>query len=270
MKTLIQLLQMISPKLVAKIAYGYMSRPRVRKPRNTEQSVLDAADQSQVQFNDFEIQKYEWGQRFSKTALLVHGWEGAAGNFAPVVDILLCKGYRVVAFDAPSHGLSSKGKTTMFAFADFLESQWSKLNPQLVISHSFGSVNTATVLRNNPEFGLDKWIMVTTPYRFMDRVNGVSNHLGVNSKVTSALIKLIQQDTKEAINELNMATYCSELSNVGRTIIAHSKMDKLLPIEGARIVAQAASNCTIIEFEDQGHYSILWSDELGEIVSQKA
>ena len=270
MKTLIQLLQIFSPKLVAKIAYGYMSRPRVRKPRDTEQSVLDASDQSQVQFNDFEIQKYEWGQQFSKTALIVHGWEGAAGNFAPLVDILLGKGYRVVAFDAPSHGLSSKGKTTMFAFAEFLESQWSKLNPQLVISHSFGSVNTATVLRNNPEFSLDKWIMVTTPYRFMDRVNGVSNHLGVNSKVTSALIKLIQQDTKEDINELNMATYCSELSSVKEATIVHSKSDKVLPVEGARRVAASFRNSTLIEFENLGHYSILWSDELGEIVSQKA
>ncbi len=269
MKAIINLLQIISPKLVAKIAYGYMSRPRLREPRDTEQSVLDASDQSQVQFNSFEIQKYEWGKRFSKTALLVHGWEGSVGNFAPLVDLLLNKSYHVVAFDAPSHGLSSKGKTSMFAFAEFLESQWSKLHPQLVISHSFGSVNTATVLRNNPEFSLDKWIMVTTPYRFLDRVNEISDHLGVNGKVKSALINLIQQDTKEDINELNMATYCGELSSVKEATIVHSKSDKVLPIEGARKVSASFRNSTLIEFDNPGHYSILWSDELREIVSQK-
>jgi pimeloyl-ACP methyl ester carboxylesterase len=67
-----------------------------------------------------------------------------------------------------------------------------------------------------------------------------------------------------------MATYCSELSSVKEATIVHSKSDKVLPIEGARKVAASSRNSTLIEFENLGHYSILWSDELGEIVSQKA
>lgn len=267
MKPIIQFLQVFSPKLVAKMAYNFMSNPRKRKLRGAEEAVLNRATLSNVKFKDFDVRKYEWGNQSSKTALLIHGWEGQAGNFAALVDPLLENGYHVVAFDAPAHGKSSKGKTSMFEFGEFIAAHFAELNPQLVISHSFGSVNTASVLRNNSEFELDTWIMVTTPHDFLTRVNGVSEHFGVNEKVKAELIRLIQNDTNENISQLNMATYCGELSNVRKATIVHSKTDKILPIEGARIVNNAFKRSSLIELDKLGHYSILWSEELKSIVT---
>jgi pimeloyl-ACP methyl ester carboxylesterase len=268
MKLIIQILQIFSPKLVSRIAYKFMSNPRIRKLRDSEERVLSKSKKEKIEYKNFKIQKYQWGNRNHKTALLIHGWEGQAGNFAAIVDVLLQKGYNVIAFDAPSHGKSSIEKTNMFEFAEFLESQFVTINPQLIISHSFGSVNTATIFRNNPEYKLDMWIMVTTPHNFLTRVNGISDHFGIKSKAKNELIKLIQNDTNEDINHLNMATYCQELSNVKTAVIVHSKTDKVLPIEGAREVAKAFKRSRLIELDNLGHYSILWSDELKKIIVQ--
>ena len=268
MKRIIQLLQIVSPKLVAKMAYNFMSNPRKRKLRSSEELVLDKATLSKVRFKQFDVQKFEWGESNSNTALLIHGWEGQAGNFAALVDQLVQKNYHVVAFDAPSHGRSSRGTTSMFEFSEFIANHFGGLNPKLVISHSFGSVNTATILRNNPEFNLDSWIMVTTPHDFLTRVNGISEYFGMKNEAKTELIKLIQNDTNENISELNMATYCGELSNVEKATIVHSKTDTVLPIEGARVVTNAFKKSTLIELDGLGHYSILWSEELNEIVSK--
>ena len=268
MKIIIQTLQLFSPNLVSKVAYKFMSNPRIRKLRDSEEKVLSKSIMEKVEYKSFQIQKYQWGNKNHKTALLIHGWEGQAGNFAAIVDILVQKKYRVVAFDALAHGKSSMAKTTMFEFAEFLESQFTILNPNLIISHSFGSVNTATIFRNNPDFKLDMWIMVTTPHNFLTRVNEISNHFGIKNKAKTKLIKHIQNDTSENINQLNMAVYCKELSNVRNAIIVHSKTDKVLPIEGAREVAKAFTKSKLIELDNLGHYSILWSDELNNIISQ--
>ncbi len=267
MKLLIQILQLLSPKLVSKAAYKLMNKPRIRKLRNSEERVLNKSTMEKVAYKNFKIQKYQWGNQNHKTALLIHGWEGQAGNFAAIVDVLVQKKYNVVAFDAPAHGKSSITKTNMFEFAEFLESQFNNLNPQLIISHSFGSVNTATILRNNLEFNLNLWIMVTTPYKFLTRVNEISNQFGIKNKAKIELIKRIQNDTSENINQLNMSVFCQKLSNVKNAIIVHSKTDKVLPIGGAREVAKAFTECKLIELDNLGHYNILWSDELNKILS---
>ena len=266
MKLIIKFLQFFSSTLVSRIAYKFMSIPRIRKLRESEEKILNESVMETIPYNDFKIQQYEWGKENNKTALLIHGWEGQAGNFAALIKILVDNGYHVVAFDAPSHGRSSIGKTNMFEFSNFLGTQFVKLNPSLIISHSFGSVNTAIVLKRNQNIKIDMWIMVTTPLRFITRVNEISKQFGINAKTQNKLINLIQKDTNENIDQLDMAITCNELANVNQAIIVHSKTDKVLPIEGAREVAKSFERSQLIELDNLGHYSILWSKELNKIV----
>jgi len=50
-----------------------------------------------------------WALGQGPAVLLVHGWEGASGQFAPMALALAARGLRTVAFDLPAHG-SSEGK----------------------------------------------------------------------------------------------------------------------------------------------------------------
>ena len=268
MKLIIKILQLLSPKAVSRIAYKFMNTPKKRELRKSEMQILNESSKEKIRYKDFEIQQYKWAKATGKVALLVHGWEGRAGNFAGLINVLIDIGYHVVAFDAPSHGESSFGNTNMFQFADFLELQFLKFNPNLIVSHSFGSVNTATVLRNNTSLNIELWIMVTTPHRFISRVNDISRQFGINTKTQKKLINRIQNDTNENIDKLDMAIYCNELTNVDKAIIVHSKTDKVLPIEGAREVSKFFEKSQLIELDGLGHYSILWSKKLYEIVAE--
>jgi hypothetical protein len=88
MKRMIQILQLFAPKLVSRIAYKYLSNPRIRKLRDSEKSILSIARTEDIEYKKFKIYKYQWGKENKKTVLLIHGWEGRAGNFAGIIDDL--------------------------------------------------------------------------------------------------------------------------------------------------------------------------------------
>lgn len=262
-------LDLLLPSVASNIAYKFMSNPRVHKLRQFEEEALSTARHSRVKFKKFEIQSYQWGDENNPTIFLIHGWEGQAGNFGALINILLDKGYHIVAFDGPSHGKSTKKNTSMFEYADFISSMFPKYNPSAIISHSFGSVTAVFALTENPEVMVNQWFLVTTPFNFKDRIRDIKRTLGVTDRTVSRLIKKIESSTNQRIDEMNMQFMASKLSSVRETTIIHSKSDRVIPISDARASQKAIPESTLIELEKMGHYGILWSDELKDIISNK-
>ena len=269
MRFLFKILDLIAPSIAAKIAYHFMSNPRVRKLRDFEEEILQQAKQDRIPFKDFQIQTYTWGIEGNPIALLVHGWEGQAGNFANLVATLTEKSYQVIAYDAPSHGKSTQHSTSMFEYTDFITGKIKQHQPKVIISHSFGSITTLLGLAKNSQFFLNQWIMVTTPFNFKDRINQMKEQLGITNRTSKKLIDLLEQDTEYSIEELNVAATAPKLTNLGACTIVHSPQDKVIPIADARKVHKYLAQSEMIELKNLGHYKILWSNELKEIIDKK-
>ena len=263
-----KILDKLSPSLAARKMYTIMTNPRVRKLRDFEEKILNEAKQERISFQGFEIQTYHWGTPKSKTVLLVHGWEGQAGNFGSLVPVLLELGYQVVGYDAPAHGNSSKGKTNMFDIPELTGQFLEKYQPELLISHSFGSVVTAMTLKKHPTVMVKNWIMITTPYIYLNYIKGVSNFFGLSPKTFKKLIRQVEANLGEPIENLNMATYCSSLTNIEQATIIHSIQDKVIPIDSARKTNAGFAKSQLIELDHLGHYGILWSDQTKMIITE--
>jgi predicted alpha/beta hydrolase family esterase len=246
-----------------------MSNPRVKKLRAFEDKILDKAKQECIKFKTFDIKTYAWGNPKHKVALLIHGWEGQAGNFGAMVDILLAKNYYIIAFDGPAHGRSSKGNTNMFEFSELAAVFLHKYKPTTIISHSFGSVTTMIAMSNNVDIPIKQWVVVTTPHDFKDRIEQISETLGVGTKTINKVVKMVESDMDISIDSLNVKNYASKIKHVENILIVHSKTDKVLPIESARIAHKEISQSELIELDNLGHYSILWSDELKTIMTNQ-
>jgi len=80
---------------------------------------------------------------------------------------------------------------------------------------------------------------------------------------------MVEKDAGESIEMLNMKEYCGNLKNVSEALIVHSKKDKVLPIDLAHKVHKDFPQSELIELENLGHYNILWSEELNQIISKK-
>lgn len=262
-------LDLIAPSISARLVYKVLSNPRVNKLRDFESEVLDQAFKSSFQFNRFEIQKYTWGETSNKIALMVHGWEGHAGNFGGLVSILTSKGYRVIAFDAPSHGNSTKAPTNLFDYIAVVSKLVKEHQPDLIVSHSFGSIASAVALTENPEIQINQWILVTSPYSFGERLEEVKNIAKVTDRTISRLIRKFETDTKQVVAKMNMTEYCSQIKNINEALIIHSVDDQILPIQTSRRVHAVLPQSEMIELKKLGHYRILWSAELKEIVKER-
>ena len=267
-KTVINLFQSLAPALLAKFIYAFMSKPKRPKFKKTETKVLQRAVQTQITYNEFTIMQYRWEGTGDETILLIHGWEGHTGNFANIIPALNSYGYNVLAFDAPSHGKSAVGKTHMFDYAHFLIQQFGNSAPNMVISHSLGSVTTAMTLMEHLHLPIDLWMMITTPHTFMSKLERTSSQFGLNVNVINKIAKLVESDVNKAVEELDMVAYCKKFNQVKKAVIVQSRSDKVIPVEWARIVNKAFEQCELIELDNLGHYGILKSTELTHIIEQ--
>lgn len=269
LKMLFSILDKLAPSMAAKMAFKYMSNPQVRKLRDFEEEVLARAQQESIRFRSFDIRCYIWGEPQKPIIFLIHGWEGQAGNFGALVDLLLEKGYRVIAFDGPSHGKSTQAPTSMFEYADLITEMIGKYPPKSIISHSFGSVTTVFGLLNNPSVQVDQWFIVTTPSNFKDRIEGVKQAIGVTDRTVNPLIKLLEESTGHKVDEMNVATMGPDVKNASEVVLIHSKTDKIIPIKDSRDAQKHLLNSELIELDGLGHYKILWSQELKDILIER-
>ena len=197
---------------------------------------------------------------------LIHGWEGHAGNFGALISILVESGYKVVAMDAPAHGRSSSGRTNMSQFKQLVSKMMKDLRPKVVVSHSFGSVTTIMALSQNENIPVDKWIAVTTPHDYKHFLGQVQEKIGATDQTMSKVIEKVESDFASKVDQMNMDYFNDKIQHVNDILIVHSKNDRILPIESARLTANALTQSRLLELENYGHNSILWSDELKEIL----
>lgn len=269
LRAYLSFLDAVAPSLAAKQVYKVMSNPRIQKLRAFENEVLDQAVKSKIKYKQFDIQTYQWGNSSQPTALLVHGWEGQAGNFGGVVPLLLEKGFQVISFDAPSHGYSSKGSTNMFEYIALVSQLVRDHAPKFVLSHSFGSISSAVALSENQHLDVDQWVIVTSPFSFRERLEGVRQMVNITDRTISRLVTKFESDTQMLVDDMSMENYCAQIANVSKISIIHSVDDKILPIESSRLVHAQLPISEMIELKELGHYRILWSDQLKEILEEK-
>ncbi len=88
-----------------------------------------------------DLAAWKWGHG-PKTALLVHGWAGRGVQLGAFVKPLVDAGYRVVAYDGPSHGQSPGRQANLFKLTEGLVAVADAVGPlQGVIAHSLGTTS---------------------------------------------------------------------------------------------------------------------------------
>lgn len=254
-KAFVKIASAIFPGTVSSFAYKQLTNPQIHKLRENELLVLDKAEKELFPYQGFDIQLYKWTGG-SKKILLIHGWEGQAGNFADVIEALLKEGYTIYAFDGPSHGFSSKGKTSLFEFTELVGVLIRKFQVKELVSHSFGGVATTYALFKNQDLEIDKYVLLTTPDKFTERIDDVSQTVGISKQVKKKLIQRLENETNVEVEGLNVSDFVKSI-RVKKALIIHDKDDKVIPISRSKNVHGNWKSCTFKEVEGTGHFRIL-------------
>lgn len=259
-KNLVKIASAFFPKRIAAFAHDQLTNPQVLKLRNNELEMLDKSIKETYSFKSFDIQLYTW-KGGDKNILLIHGWEGQAGNFSDLITVLLANGYTVHAFDAPSHGYSSKGKTSLFDFSNLVAALIKKFDTKLLVSHSFGGVATTYALYANQDLLIDKYVMLTTPDKFTERIDDVSEMVGISDNVKKLLIDRLEKETGNSVDILNVSEFVKTI-NVKKALIIHDKNDKVIPIARSKNVHNNWKQSKFETIEGSGHFRILRTEKV--------
>ncbi len=254
-KLIVRLASFLFPDKVVNFAYIQLTNPQIKKLRENELLTLNKAVKEQIEFKGFQIQTYCW-KGGDKKVLLIHGWEGQAGNFSDLIELLNEENFTVFAFDGPSHGFSSKGRTSLFEFTELVSEMIKKFDVKNLVSHSFGGVATTYSLFSNQDIEIDKYVMLTTPDKFSERISDVARDTGVSGKVVEKLTHKLEDELQLDVSELNVSTFVREIK-VRKALIIHDRDDKVIPIERSLNVHQHWKNSQFVEVTETGHFRIL-------------
>ena len=259
-KRLVRIASYLFPNQITKFAYNYLTNPQIRKLRTNELVTLEKATKAKFKFKYFDIQLYTW-KGGEKNVLLIHGWEGQAGNFSDLIEKLLASGFTVYSFDAPSHGLSTRGKTNFFEFTELTGILIKKFGVKLLVSHSFGGVATTYALFQNQDIEIKKYVLITTPDKFTERIDDVSEIIGITDKVKNRLITRLENETNSDVRNLNVSDFVKSI-NVKNALIIHDINDKVIPISRSKNVHQNWTESEFLEIDGTGHFRILRTEKV--------
>lgn len=242
------------------LAYRNLTNPQIRKLRDREMAILAEAEQDNYAFRGFDIRTYFWKGGPDKV-LLIHGWEGQAGNFTDMIPRLRAAGYSVYAFDGPSHGFSSRGTTNMWEFTDLVGELIQAYDVKKLVSHSFGGVATVYALWSNKDIEIDKYALLTSPDKFSQRIDEVAEMVGVTDKVKRLLIEKIETENDINVSKFNVSDFVKEI-RVREALMLHDRDDKVIPLSRSENISANWPQCTLRVIEGTGHFRILRTAEV--------
>ena len=260
------LLEKISPSLVARMGYRVFNNPQSRKFRPFERAILEQAKQQIFTFQNRQMMRYQWGSGSAK-ALLVHGWEGRASNFGKIIPRLVEKGYTVTSFDCPGHGQSERTENPFLDFAALVKQFLQEESYDLILTHSMGSIITIWNLFEL-KLPVQQMIVCTTPDTLEDRFAMTVKGLGLTDKTQRAMMQLFTARTGLNPDDLKGTRFAPDLQFQELLFISDVN-DKILPLAWTQAVQEAAPGSELLLLEGTGHFRMLWSEQLVELLDQR-
>jgi pimeloyl-ACP methyl ester carboxylesterase len=243
----------VAPAATARWLARQFLTPRALPVRPEQAAVLAQAHVLPVPHRDRQLATYAWGTT-GPTVLLVHGWSGRAAQLAAFVAPLRARGLRVVAFDAPGHGTTGRGRTDVFAMADAVRAVADHVGGvHAVIAHSMGALATARAIRTGTR--AERVVMIAPvcgPAPWLDRLADLA---GLDELARARVAREVGVIAGATVEQADLALEAPWLDLP--VLAAYDRGDPFA--EPARVEAalDAIGAVTRLEVPGGGHFRIL-------------
>lgn len=250
-----KLLGKVSKKAAAAKAFQLFVTPQTRM-KMAVPPVYQAGERLSFDFNGNRVQGFRLNHPSDKKLLILHGFESSVLNFDAYAKPLLRKGYEILAFDAPAHGLSEGRQLNAVDYKNFVLQIVDRYGPVTnFVTHSFGGLALSLALEELPHD--ERWRAVliapaaesTTAFRHFSRL------LQLDENVKSELEKLV-----EAANNKPLAWYSvvRAAANINAQVLfLQDKKDYITPLSDVQpLLEKNLPNFRFVISEGLGHSKI--------------
>lgn len=204
------------------------------------------------------IRGTSWGT--GPTIYLVHGWGGARSQLLPFVPPLTAGGYRVVTFDALSHGASDPGelgprRTTIPEMARSLtEVVREHGQPHAVIAHSAGAMSTFHALRDGlrPE----RLVFLAPMAQPTELTKVFAATFGFGERIRTGMMRRVGEKAGAPWTDFDMPTQVTRIT-APPLLTVHDPADRETRYADSLALAEVWPGAELVTVSGLGHWRIL-------------
>jgi pimeloyl-ACP methyl ester carboxylesterase len=250
-------LQALSPRLAARVAFWLFLKPQRRGLTESDMQIMASAQRHQVTAGTDTFQVYEWGAG-TRTVIVLHGWGSRAGRFSLLATALAARGWRVLAIDAPGHGLSAGNSSSLPQFMAALDAVATQLGPvRTVIGHSLGALAVVCArAASAPAWfaALQKLVLVSMPSGAPFLANAFLEMFRIGPATATHLRRHFRQRFGHD-PEFFMARPDAALQRLP-TLLVHDRGDDIVPFAHSQALLPAFANARLLATDTLGHSAL--------------
>ncbi|MBS1200774.1 MAG: hypothetical protein H6R27_1452 [Proteobacteria bacterium] len=242
----------LSPALAARVAAELMIRPRGRNPPQAWELGPSPLLPRDIRLPG-GLHALAWGDA-GPVVLAQHGWRGRPTQFRRFAEALVPAGFRVVATDAPGHGLSPGVHATPRLLADTLIAAADSLGDvHGIIGHSLGGAAAALAL----EFGLParRLVMIGSPSRPSRMIAAFAEQVGLPPAARAAFDLWFEAHAGRAVETLDPMAL--RLGPGVAAMVVHDRDDDIIPVAEAELLETAWPGARFLYTTGLGHRDLL-------------
>lgn len=257
-----RVVERVAPAVGARHAVDVWFRVPAPPPHRGPQPLVDVG----APFTIGTVRGNAWGD--GPTVVLVHGWGGWGTQLVPLVRPLVEAGFRVVTYDAPSHGTSGPGmfgprRGSLLDMSRALAAVVDEHGPvTAVVAHSLGAAATALALRGGtwtdgrPSLKTDRLVFVAPPTNPGPHLAMLARFLGYGPRVTARLEGELTRRTGVTFAETDVPGIARDVA-APPVLVVHDRDDREVPVEQGIAIAHAWPESTLVTTTGLGHRRIL-------------
>ncbi|MBL0146563.1 MAG: alpha/beta hydrolase [Chitinophagaceae bacterium] len=213
------------------------------------------------------IKGYVWNGNETKTLLLLHGFSSAAYKFERYAGAAVKKGYRVIAFDAPAHGLSDGKTTHAVEYSQAIAAIIQQMGTvHAFIAHSFGGIALSLAMENLPHTHQTKIVFIAPATETSTAINKAFELLKIKNAA-------VQKEMNNIIFEMsgNPTEWFSirrAVKNIQAQILwIHDEDDDITPLSDAlKVKEDNHTNINFVITKGLGHQRIYHDAEVKKTI----
>ena len=252
----------IFPIYVANTVFKMIFTPRRNIPQKSYQTLINQSEKLELLHNGILIRGYYW-HGDGELVLFAHGWNSHSLIFRNFICALLKKGFSVIAFDAPGHGVSDGNTFHMLDYVGMIKFLINKYPIKNIIGHSMGSFASLFALSRN-NLSIKRLIVIAGFADYGKELNNFLSFITISKRSKRYLVNKIENDFECSFQELDLS-YMNGFFNQDGLII-HGEKDTIVPLSQAQKLREIWPNSKLYIVENMGHNGLLKDDKVVETV----
>ena len=232
----------------------FLTPPRHRY-RQAELAALEEASPFTVSMPTGRLVCWRWGRKEDPVVVLAHGWGGRAAQLRRYVAPLVARGYSVVGFDAPGHGMSGGRESSVVHMAAALEAVLRDTGPaHAVIGHSVGGAVSAYVLSRGA--AVNKAVLLAPPASLTDYSHRFARLLRLPEGIRALMQAQIERRFGIRWSDFEVEATAPRLTQPA--LIVHDVDDRDNPFRDGERYARHWPGARLVATQGLGHRGALY------------